>query len=569
MTFTSVHSYKKANEPNCIADPQRLRIPNSSYKILGYIPDISGHGNHLKINNSAYAGMSGANGYIEPFNDNKWHISSSADKINRTDNKITVVSLKADRGIIYVGAGTYVNEIKVIATGIPVGGELIFHQDTDITIPNNVIVTIGGKISTGSWEFMVNDLTLDWSNLVIEQLGQYEGSFCLDGVDDYLTIPTLSHGAKQVLMKVNWQEINRISYDQRNGNNNAFAIYTSDEGEFAAYNARNNGETYIDGVLNSAVIASQLKDITHNITITNNNATNVDTISPIIGRSYAAVLYSKMALFTFMSFDDISSEEEIKELNDIVGIEGGYVESPDYYWDAYGKSNTQADDIDDGIRNISNSKMSIFDKSITGLAAIEQTNADGKVGRVYDRALAAKNFAFNEESGYNGNNGLVSDGVNDHLINTVIPAVTDFTVIAKRQFLNSTLQNNETFCLKGDKLYSGGVGNAFLMEYNYSNTNNVILFGGYNQYPLETSQISYITPTSYNGNNTIRGNGDDNVGLMIGKCNTIYWKGVFYKMMLYSKTIDMLSINMLKNLFERDELIDINNPIFKNNEDNE
>ena len=34
------------NEPKCILSPSRLRIPNSSYKILGYIPDISGHGNH-------------------------------------------------------------------------------------------------------------------------------------------------------------------------------------------------------------------------------------------------------------------------------------------------------------------------------------------------------------------------------------------------------------------------------------------------------------------------------------------------------------------------------------------
>lgn len=45
-----------------------------------------------------------------------------------------------------------------------------------------------------------------------------------------------------------------------------------------------------------------------------------------------------------------------------------------------------------------------------------------------------------------------------------------------------------------------------------------------------------------------------------------YWKGVFYKLMFYTKTIDQLSINMLKNLFERDELIDITNPIFKKKE---
>lgn len=318
------NTYLKANEPNCIADPQRLSIPNSSYKILGYIPDISGHGNHLKINNSAYAGMSGANGYIEPFNDSKWNIGSSVDKINRTDNKITVASLKKNKSIIYVTTGTFINEIKVVATGIPVGGELIFHQDTDITIPNNVVVTVGGKTSTGSWGFIVNDLTLDWSNLVIQQIGEYEGSFCLDGVEDFITIPTLASGAKQVLMKVNWNSINTIAYDHRNGvgNNDRFAIYLSDINEAIAYNARNSGQTYIDGILNTNIIASQLKDITHNITITNNdvNASNSGILR--IGSAYTNSLYTQMALFTFMSFDEISSEDEIKELNDIVGIEG-------------------------------------------------------------------------------------------------------------------------------------------------------------------------------------------------------------------------------------------------------
>lgn len=198
-------------EPKVILSPERLNIPNSSLKILGYIPDLSGHGNHGVIHNSAYAEGSG------------------------------------------------VNE---------------------------------------------------------------DGSYQFDGVDDFVTIPTLSSGGKQVLMKVNWQEISRISYDQRNGNTNTFAIYISEEGNTIAYNARNNGQTYIDGVLNSAIMASQLKDITHNITITNNNVTNTNTISPIIGRSYTKVLYSKMALYDFMLFDEISTDEEILTLNEYVGIEG-------------------------------------------------------------------------------------------------------------------------------------------------------------------------------------------------------------------------------------------------------
>ena len=123
MVFTCDTEYLlDNNEPKVILSPRLLRIPNSSYKILGYIPDISGNGNHGKINNSAYAEGSG------------------------------------------------VNE---------------------------------------------------------------DGSYQFDGVDDFVTIPTVTGGGKQVLMKVNNNTINSISYDQRssgaspNSLNRDFAIYTT------------------------------------------------------------------------------------------------------------------------------------------------------------------------------------------------------------------------------------------------------------------------------------------------------------------------------------------------------
>ena len=62
MVFTCTATWDfDNNEPKCILSPRLLRIPNSSYKILGYIPDISGHGNHGVIHNSAYGEGSGVN----------------------------------------------------------------------------------------------------------------------------------------------------------------------------------------------------------------------------------------------------------------------------------------------------------------------------------------------------------------------------------------------------------------------------------------------------------------------------------------------------------------------------
>jgi hypothetical protein len=205
------------NEPNCILSPRLLRIPNSSYKILGYIPDISGHGNHGVIHNSAYAKGSG------------------------------------------------VNE---------------------------------------------------------------DGSYQFDGVDDFVTIPTLSSGGKQVLMKVNWDKTiaDAILYDQR-GYPNEFAIYNADvdnnNNPVFAYQARNNGQTYIDGILNKNIKASELRAITHNITITNELSTGTNTSSPVIGSNRVHDAYfTNMALYDFMLFDSISTDDKIKELNEYVGIEG-------------------------------------------------------------------------------------------------------------------------------------------------------------------------------------------------------------------------------------------------------
>lgn len=413
MVFVNFHSYKKANEPNCILAPQTLRIPNSSYKILGYIPDLTGKGNHGRLNNFAYTEESGAN---------------------------------------------------------------------------------------------------------------EDGSIRFDGVDDHITIPTLAHGGKQVLMKVNLQSYDRYLYDQRNNWSQYLAIVSA--GKTIAYEYSNKGgKTYIDGILNEHIIDKDLLNITHNITATNANI-GVQ-YAPNIGTSFARGNFAQMALFDFMLFPEISSEEEIKELNDIVGIEGGYVERPEYYWDAYGKKNTDTD------RNL------IADQ----------------VSKDVANALEVKNVAYNSESGYTDDNGLLLDGVEDHAVNTVIPAVTDFTVISKRNILNHV----NGFAIKGGDTTSTA---AFILEYGSDKFYN---FGGVNTVEFPDT-ITVATKSSYNNNPAVSSQGVDSLGLRIGEYRNYYSKLVFYKLMLYIKTIDQLSINMLKNMFERDELIDVTNPIFKKKE---
>lgn len=560
------------NEPKCILSPRLLRIPNSSYKILGHIPDISGHGNHGKINNSAYAEGSG------------------------------------------------VNE---------------------------------------------------------------DGSYQFDGVDDFVTIPTLFSGGKQVLMKVNWDKTiaDAILYDQR-GYPNEFAIYNADvdnnNNPVFAYQARNNGQTYIDGILNKNIKASELRAITHNITITNELSTGTNTSSPVIGSNRVHDAYfTNMALYDFMLFDSISTDDKIKELNEYVGIEAK-VELPPYYWDAYGKTNLDGDKATIQQRGVAvgdydlinynhayegmsgyngypvvfgaNKTWEILSSVYSYISDVTSTTIhvtmvkNAGTGLLFsyvkkDEALTnikeipafrvtVKGLEGNSKFGYrylatedatketlvylgNGThelaksfaptealldltsnawvgifitpmvedeavfdcditievlpeykNGLVYDAITDYSKNANIPALDDFTAIIKREWL----KKQGCPLIKGSKVYEGGNGNALLLEwdkaYNFVFYKRTDIMEG--ELP---DNISFITPTNYNGNVITRESEQDTNGICIaGDGNAGFANMVFYKLILYPKTIPLLQINFLKNLMERDEIIDLNNPIFIKNE---
>ena len=342
------------NEPKCILSPRLLRIPNSSYKILGHIPDISGHGNHGKINNSAYAGMSGVNGYPVVFGANKtWANESNGYVTSITSNTIHITNvLNAGLALLYSyvkynGNLQNIKEIppfKIEIKGLEGRSKFIYKYlaTSDATKETNLYLGNGTHELPKSFlstEALINNAVVGFSispieegvtnflsDITIKVLPKYEGAYCLDGVDDFVTIPT-TVGGKQVLMKVNWDSSNSaLLYDQR-GYNNEFAIYNgsadSDGNPIPAYQGRNNGQTYIDGILNSNIKASELRAITHNITITNELSAGVNKFSPVIGSNGVHNAYfTNMALYDFMLFDNISTDDKIKQLNEYVGIEG-------------------------------------------------------------------------------------------------------------------------------------------------------------------------------------------------------------------------------------------------------
>lgn len=655
MVFTCTATWKLSNEPNCILSNQILPIPNSSYKYLGHQPDLSGHGNHGVFNNFEFAGMSGANGYLQNFSEwTKASGVSSTDSVISSSNNLVA----ANGWIAYVTSGTVIPAFKVEISGIPVNGNLRFEGSDQVLV--NGVNTIQGLTTTKITGFYIsNGYDNDWSNLKIKQIGEYEGAICFNGVNNCMTIPTLEHGGKQVLMKVNWQSNvgDAILYDQRGGDA-GFAIYNGAVvvgGLAIAYRGRNvGGSTYIDGVLNNHIECSQLRNITHNIIELYDPELGVGTLSPRIGFSNTNINYAQMALFAFMSFPEISPEEEIKDLNDIVGIAGGYVEKPEYYWDCFGKTNDdpdrdaiteqvskdvanalsvknadfkldsgfgkyEVDFLDTSIWNSSNSTITsskidcknaishimllyynVVDKEYPDIPSFKiiKTGADidysyidetgsPKSVKIVDGVNvlpASHNTLYSGSGRFCGfgnpgignsvtitqipeyQNGFVFNGKTAYLENLNILAITDFTAIAKRVWANKDNPMNECFIHKG--VVSTPISeSAFMLEHEIINDTyyRSTSFGGYINVERvnRPENITYQTTESYNGIPIIKGSGIDTKGLVIGAVTNNYWKGIFYKLMLYSKTIDMLSINALKNLFALDILIDINHPIFK------
>lgn len=123
---------------------------------------------------------------------------------------------------------------------------------------------------------------------------------------------------------------------------------------------------------------------------------------------------------------------------------------------------------------------------------------------------------------------LCFDGVDDFGINKDVPTFTDFTVIAKRTWLEENT-SDKPFIIKGDSLYPDGNQNAFLFEYGKLSTYS---FGQNNKYDesVVPSLISYATTYSYNGViPLVRGSATDTIGIDVAHSTKI----ALYFLMLF------------------------------------
>lgn len=141
-------------------------------------------------------------------------------------------------------------------------------------------------------------------------------------------------------------------------------------------------------------------------------------------------------------------------------------------------------------------------------------------------------------------NALVSDGVDDYAYVKGLPILTDYTVIAKRKWLQTENDNNDCFAAKGNKLAS------FLIE-RYGNNGNqgCYSFGQYNGVSFVQEDVIYQTKESYNGYPLKVGTATDVDNLVILGRNSAPLgciQAALYSFLLFDRTLTADEIEWVK-----------------------
>lgn len=131
---------------------------------------------------------------------------------------------------------------------------------------------------------------------------------------------------------------------------------------------------------------------------------------------------------------------------------------------------------------------------------------------------------------------LVLDGVNDCGICENMPIMTDYTIIAKREWFNLDLSSKQTFISKrtGSSL---GAFNFEGIAYNKYETNS---FGTSTIFHnIYEGSISFCSKNNYNGIVIKNGTSVDTNTIILGARikDSVYWNGAFYSAYLFDRSL--------------------------------
>lgn len=551
------------NEPKCILSPRLLRIPNSSYKILGYIPDISGHGNHGKINNSAYAEGSGVNadgsyqfdgvddfvtipttvGGKQVLMKVNWQKSPTLLYDQRASGSFAVLTTLEDDAVNpRIAYQAHNRNGKTYIDGIENNNiETYTLKDIthNITIANSslggIIVPVIGCNTGKSSNFAKMSL---YDFMLFDNISTEDK---IKELNEYVGIE-----AKVELPPYYWDAYGKTNLDADKTTIQQRGVAVGDY-DLTNYNhayegmSGYNGYPVVFGANKTWESLSGVYGYTSDVTNTTIHVTHAEHAGNGL-------------LFSYVKKDGaLANIKEIPAFRvTIGGLEGNskfgyrYLATEDATEETLvylgngthelAKSFAPTEVLLDLTRNV---WVGIF---ITPMV-------EGEV--VFDCDITIEVLPEYE-------NGLAYDGITDYSKNANIPVLTDYTYIYKRTIIN--IPTNAATLLKGADKTNGG---AFIADYGNKWQFN---FGQYNIIQGIADGINWQTVNSFNGTSINKGGNTDDSGITVAKFSNGYTSMVFYKLILYPKTISLLEINFLKNLMEKDEIIDLNNPIFIKNE---
>lgn len=551
------------NEPKVILSPSRLRMPNSSYKILGHIPDISGHGNHGVIHNSAYAEGSGVN------EDGSYQFDGVDDFVTIPTTvggkqMLMKVNWQKSPTLLYDqrASGSFAvlttNEDDAVNSRIAYQGRNQGGKTYIDGIENN-------NIETYTLKYITHNITIANSflgGIIVPVIGCNTGktsSFAKMSLYDFMLFDNISTDdkikelneyvgieAKVELPPYYWDAYGKTNLDADKATIQQRGVAVGDY-DLTNYNhayegmSGYNGYPVVFGANKTWESLSGVYGYTSDVTNTTIHVTHTEHAGNGL-------------LFSYVKKDGaLANIKEIPAFRvTIGGLEGNSKFGYRYLAteDATGETLVY---LGNGTHELAKSfapTEALLDLTRNVWVGIFITPmVEGEV--VFDCDITIEVLPEYE-------NGLAYDGITDYSKNANIPVLTDYTYIYKRTIIN--IPTNAATLLKGADKTNGG---AFIADYGNKWQFN---FGQYNIIQGIADGINWQTVNSFNGTSINKGENTDDSGITVAKFSNGYTSMVFYKLILYPKTISLLEINFLKNLMEKDEIIDLNNPIFIKNE---
>lgn len=308
--------------------PTKQSVPtNEILKANPYLQDHSGNNRPLKLNNFLFAAMSGVGGYT--LNAKSYHNRSNIMVGTFGDYSIEITAKVTDiLGIVWTKNG--VGDSNSVAVGetltrpaftITVEGMpddlkwgMYEQGGTDkgngtFEIPAYTYTNNTETVKTKFVGLTFSQNTFDNVDIKFTFQPLYPNALVTDGVDDYGVVENLQQGVKMLFYTCNPFSLNKIFYDQTKQGWRKFNIYN--QADKIAYNERNeNGVTYIDGNLNSLLLANDLVNKKQIITIVNEGSDANNTISPI----YFSVnqhngYFANLAFYNSIGFDSVPTKQ--------------------------------------------------------------------------------------------------------------------------------------------------------------------------------------------------------------------------------------------------------------------